>query len=65
MVNVITANDQRKTVSRTGLFQVESGDYLEAMFAVDDLDLDLHGIAATAFCPASPSVTLVITEVTV
>lgn len=65
MVNVITANNQRKTVSRSGLFQVESGDYLEAMFAVDDLDLDLHGIAATAFCPASPSVTLVITEVTV
>lgn len=62
MVNTIAINDQRTTVSRSGIFQVTAGDYLEAMFAVTDLALDFHGLAATAFAPASPSVSLVVKE---
>lgn len=58
MVNTVHNNDQRKTVARAGIFQVNKGDYLESMFAVDNLDADLHGLSATAFCPATPSVTL-------
>lgn len=60
MINTVHNNDQRKTVARAGIFQVNKGDYLEAMFAVDNLDADLHGLAATAFCPATPSVTITI-----
>jgi hypothetical protein len=33
------------------------------MWAVDDLDLDLHPEAATAFAPATPSATLSIIQV--
>ena len=57
-------NSEAKTVARTGMFQVNAGDYLEAMWAVDDLDTSLQAYAAESFCPAVPSVTLTITSVT-
>jgi len=57
-------NDEAKTVARTGMFQVNAGDYLEAMWAVDSLDTSLQTYAAETFCPAVPSVTLTITSVT-
>jgi hypothetical protein len=63
MVITVTANGQRQTVTRSGIFEVSAGDYLQAMFAVDSTDADLMGIAATAFCPASPSATLAVIEV--
>lgn len=56
-------NAEAKTVARTGMFQVNAGDYLEAMWAVDDLDTSLQTYAAESFCPAVPSVTLTITSV--
>lgn len=58
IVTTLTSNDDRIVVSRAGMFTVSAGDYLEAMFAVDDTDLDIHGSAATAFAPASPSATI-------
>ena len=62
----ITVHDnlEAKTIARTGMFQVNAGDYLEAMWAVDDLDTSLQTYAAETFCPAVPSVTLTITSVT-
>lgn len=63
MVDTLHNNDQRKTICRSAIFSVTAGDYLQAMFATDDLDADLHGSAATAFSPASPSVTLSVLEV--
>lgn len=63
MVNTIETNNHRKTVSRSGLFQVSANDYLEAVFAVTDTDLDFDPLAATAFAPATPSVTLMVKEV--
>jgi hypothetical protein len=57
-------NNEAKTVARTGMFQVNKGDYLEAMWAVDSLDTSLQSYAAETFCPAVPSVTLTITSVT-
>ena len=57
-------NDEAKTVARTGMFQMNAGDYLEAMWAVDSLDTSLETYAAESFCPAVPSVTLTITSVT-
>ena len=52
-------NNEAKTVARAGLFQVNAGDYLQAMWAVDNLDTSLQAYAAETFCPAVPSVTLI------
>jgi len=57
-------NGEAKTVARTGMFQMNAGDYLEAMWAVDNLDTSLQTYAAETFCPATPSVTLTLTSVT-
>lgn len=56
-------NDEAKTVARGGIFEVSAGDYLEAMWAVDDLDTALKSYAAETFCPAVPSVTLLVKNV--
>lgn len=61
----ITANGDSKVVSRSGIFTVATGDYLEAVYAVTDTALKIQGSAATAFSPAAPSATLMVTEVKV
>jgi hypothetical protein len=53
-------NDEAKTVARSAIFEVDKGDYLEAMWAVDSLDTALEAYAAETFCPGTPSVTLMI-----
>jgi len=53
-------NDESKTVARAAIFEVDKGDYLEAMWAVDNLNTSLETYAAETFCPAVPSVTLMI-----
>lgn len=53
-------NNEAKTVARAAIFEVNADDYLEAYFAVDDLDTVLKGYAAETFCPAVPSVTLML-----
>jgi len=53
-------NNEAKTVARAAIFEVDKGDYLEAMWAVDDTDTSLEAYAAETFCPAVPSVTLMI-----
>ena len=61
----ITTNNESKVVSRSGIFTVEAGDYLEAVYAVTDTALTIQGSAATAFSPAAASATLMVTEVKV
>lgn len=56
-------NDEAKTVARSGIFEVEAGDYLQAVWAVDDLDTALKAYAAETFAPAVPSVTLLVKNV--
>jgi hypothetical protein len=56
-------NNEAKTVARGGIFEVNAGDYLEAMWAVDDLNTVLKSYAAETFCPAVPSVTLLVKNV--
>ena len=53
-------NDESKTIARAAILAVDKGDYLEAMWAVDDLDTSLETYAAETFCPAVPSVTLMV-----
>lgn len=62
IVHSVKNSGERKVVSRSGIFEVEAGDYLEAYFAVTDTGLEISGSAATAFSPESPSATIVITE---
>ena len=50
-------------VSRTAIFTVSAGAVLNVMWAVDSTSGYLHAHAATAYAPAAPSVTLVITRV--
>ena len=65
MVTTLESNGQKKIVSRSGIFEVNANDYLQAMFATSDLTASLSTTAATAFCPASPSVTLSVSELLV
>lgn len=52
-------------ISRAEMLTVAAGDYVECFFAVDDLDLSLSAVAATAFAPAAPSGLITITQVPV
>ena len=56
-------NGEAKTIARAAIFQVSAGDYIEAMFAVDNLDTSLEAYAAETFCPAVPSVTLMVKSI--
>jgi hypothetical protein len=63
MVNSLDANNHRQTINRSGLFSLTSGQYLQWMWSTNDLNLDLHGTAASAFGPAVPSATVTIVQV--
>lgn len=63
IVTSVANNGDMLVVSRSGVFEIDEGDYLEAMFAVTDTDLAIDGSAATAFAPAAPSATIAITEI--
>ena len=56
-------NDASTVVSRTSLFDVSAGDYLQVMWAVDGTAGHLLAAPATAYAPASPSTTLSIERV--
>ena len=60
--HTLASNDHKRTLAKAGIFEITAGDYLQAMWAVNDLDLDLHPEAATAFAPATPSATLSIIQ---
>jgi hypothetical protein len=55
--------DEAKTVARAAIFEVDAGDYLEAMWAVDNTSVTLKAYAAETFCPAVPSVTLMVKSI--
>ena len=61
----IKNSGDRLVVARSGIFAVDADDYLEAMFAVDNTGLSIDGSAATAYAPASPSATIIVTEVAI
>lgn len=55
-------NDATTVVSRATTFNVQAGDYLEVMWAVDRLAGYLEATPATAFSPAAPATTVGITR---
>lgn len=50
-------------VSRSATFGLTAGDYIEAVWASDSISLQLEAFPATAFCPATPSVSLSLHQV--
>ena len=62
MKTTLHTNDQDIVVSRTAIFEMQAGQYLQAMFAVDDVNIWLDAPAATAFSPSAPAATLSITR---
>ena len=56
-------NTAAQTVTKGAIFRVSANDYLEAVWATDRTDGSLKAFAATAYAPASPSVSLSITRI--
>jgi hypothetical protein len=56
-------NNATTTVSRTAIFSVSDGDVLNVMWATTSTNGFLQAHSATAYAPASPSVTLVISRI--
>ena len=62
IVASLAANGDTTVVSRTAIFQITAGDYLEVGWGVTSTDAFLEAHAATAYAPASPSATLSISR---
>ena len=62
MKTTLHTNNQDIVISRTAIFEMQAGQYLQAMFAVDDVDIWIDAPAATAFAPSAPAATLSITR---
>jgi hypothetical protein len=56
-------NGATTVVSRTAIFSINAGDVLNVMWATDSTNGRLKAHTATAYAPASPSVTLAIARV--
>lgn len=56
-------NGATTVVSRSALFQLAAGDVLKVMWATDSTSGFLEAHTATAYAPASPSVTLAISRI--
>lgn len=65
IVHSVKNSGESQVVTRSGIFQVDADDYLEAYFAVTDTGLTIDGSAATAFSPAAPSASILVTEVSI
>ena len=62
MKSALHQNGSVLVVSRSAIFEINAGDYLEAMWAVDRTSGFLHTTTATAFAPAAPASTIAITR---
>jgi len=62
MKNALHQNGATLVVSRSAILDLSAGDYLEAMWAVDNINGFLDATAATAFAPAAPASTIAITR---
>ena len=56
-------NDASFVVSRSAIFQMTAGDYLEVMWATDNTSGYLQAAPATAYAPAAPSTALSVTRI--
>lgn len=59
----VVDNGATIVMSRSALFDIAAGDYLEIMWATSDTAVTLESAPATAFAPATPSVILGVTRI--
>jgi hypothetical protein len=59
----VVDNGATIVMSRSALFDLTAGDYLEVAWATSDTTVTLESAPATAFAPATPSVLLSVTRV--
>jgi len=59
----IVDNGATIVMSRSALFSVSAGDYIEARWATSDTAVTLEAHAAETFCPATPSATLSVARI--
>ena len=62
-VQAMTALTEREVVTATQILDLEAGDYIQLMFAVNDLNMTLNALVADAVAPAAPSIIVNITQV--
>ena len=60
--HTLASNGHKRTLSKGGIFEITAGDYLQAMFAVDDTNLRLTTQAVTSFAPSAPSASIEIIQ---
>ena len=58
MINTLHNNGASLVTGRSAAFELNAGDYLEAMWAVDGANGFLEAAAATAFAPSAPASTI-------
>lgn len=63
LIDSVALNNGFVTMTRSEFLTVGAGGYVEAFFAVDDVNLFLNAEAATAFAPAAPAALLTVTQV--
>jgi hypothetical protein len=58
MENTLHQNGSTLVVTKSAIFQLSAGDYIEIMWATDSTSGYLEAVAATSFAPATPSATI-------
>lgn len=58
----VQGNNTQAVAAWNFLLSMNAGDYFELMWAVDNTSLNMPTFAATAFCPAVPSIILTVTD---
>ena len=62
IISTLHQNGASIVTGRTAAFELNAGDYIEAMWAVNSTSGFLEAAAATAFAPAAPASTIAITR---
>lgn len=63
MKSTIHTNAETTVLSRTALFDITAGDYLEAMYEADSTAITLEAAPAGTNAPATPSVIMAVTRI--
>jgi hypothetical protein len=58
MENTLHQNGSTLVVTKSAILQLSAGDYIEVMWATNNINGYLEAVAATAFAPATPSATI-------
>ena len=59
----LDSNNSYGSIYKSDFFSLAANDYLEVMYAVDDVNIILSATAATAYSPASSSALITVTQV--